>query len=97
MGGTEAQKLIDNVELIPVLQLDDLAVLKAAQEHLGKDGYVTKVTPFSDLAPHPVLCSDSGALLCRGVFRRPGRPNQGGAIRRTRVREARLSGGAPGR
>jgi hypothetical protein len=39
------------VELIPVLQLADLAALKAAQEHLGQHGYVTRVTPFSDCLP----------------------------------------------
>jgi hypothetical protein len=36
-------------ELIPVLQLEDLEALRAAQEHLEKADYVVKVIPFSDL------------------------------------------------
>ena len=36
--------------LIPVLQLSDLDALKAAQVHLGKEGYQSKVEPFNDLS-----------------------------------------------
>jgi hypothetical protein len=36
-------------ELTPVLQLNDLEALKAAQKHLGKHGYRTRVGPFSEL------------------------------------------------
>ena len=39
----------ETVELIPVLQLGELAALKAAQEHLGKHGYKTRVGPFDEL------------------------------------------------
>jgi hypothetical protein len=46
---TEEWKMADTPELIPVLQLTDLEALKAAQVHLAKDGYVTKVGPFSEL------------------------------------------------
>lgn len=37
------------VKLIPVLQIKDFEALEAAQEHLGKHGYKTKVGPFSEL------------------------------------------------
>ncbi|GEM_PF-3348018 len=39
----------ENAELMPVLQLEDLAALEAAQEHLGNHGYKTRVGPFSEL------------------------------------------------
>ena len=38
-----------NGELIPVLQLDDLEALKAAQKHLEGNGYRTRVGQFSEL------------------------------------------------
>jgi len=39
----------EQVELVPVLQLPDLDAMKAAQAHLEKNGYRTKVGPFGDL------------------------------------------------
>lgn len=40
----------ENAEMVPVIQLGDLAALRAAQEHLGTHGYKTKVGPFSELS-----------------------------------------------
>lgn len=35
--------------LVPVLQLGDRAALEAAREHLGREGFVTRVGPFEEL------------------------------------------------
>jgi hypothetical protein len=36
-------------ELIPVLQLDDLEALEAAEKHLNENGYETRIGPFEEL------------------------------------------------
>jgi len=36
-------------ELIPVLQMDDLEALQAAEKHLNDNGYETRIGPFNEL------------------------------------------------